>query len=134
MPELSHKRILVAIETDATRYHGENASRPRLLDRGEAEQILAHLSTDLAGQFAEIKSCALSLAGALYDQTQLLRPGYPVFSCLESMLGASFGDRQFQASLLSFGSESGRMPEQELQPSSDIPLGLLQTLPIVVSG
>jgi hypothetical protein len=129
-----HNRILVAIETDATRYHGEFARRPKLLDKTEAEQMLAHLATDLSANAPEIRSCALSLAGALFDQTQLLRPGYPVHSSLESLLEASYRDQPFEPRLLSIGSESGRMPEAALQPSTEIPLGLLQTLPLVVSG
>lgn len=130
----AHNRILVAIETDATRYHGEFARRPGLLDKAGAEQMLAHLATDLSTNLPEIRSCALSMAGALFDQTQLLRPGYPVFARLETLLQASYGGRRFEPRLLSIGSESGRMPEQELQPDDDIPLGLLQTLPLVVSG
>ena len=37
MSDIAHTRILVAIETDATRYHGEHASRPRLQARGHRE-------------------------------------------------------------------------------------------------
>lgn len=134
LSEISHTRILVAIETDATRYHGEHASRPRLLDRGEAEQMLAHLSTDLASQFPSLKSCALSMTGALFDQTQLLRPQYPIYSTLESMFQASFRGQEFEPRLLSLGADGGQMPDPSLQPSMEIPLGLLQALPIVVSG
>lgn len=134
MPEISHKRILVAIETDATRYHGEHATRPYLLDRAGSEQMLAHLATDLAAQFPEIKSCALSLTGALFDQTQLLRPAFPIFASLESMLTASFAGQDFQPRLFSIGAESGLMPAADLQPLTDIPLGLLQTLPLLVTG
>jgi len=50
------------------------------------------------------------------------------------MLMASFGGQAFQPRLFSIGSEAGLMPEVELQPSADIPLGLLQTLPLLVSG
>lgn len=134
MSRLAHNRILVAIETDATRYHGEFARRPKLLGKAEAEQMLAHLATDLSRNLPEIKSCALGMAGALFDQTQLLRPGYPAYSKLESMLEVSYGSGPFEPRLLSFGAESGRMPEPELQPLDEIPLGLLQTLPLVVSG
>ncbi len=134
MPEVAHKRILVAIETDATRYHGEHASRPRVLGPGETEQILAHLSTDLAASLPQVKSCALSLAGALFDQSQLMRPDFPVYSCLESLLDASLKEAAFEPKLISIGAESGHMPHSELQPADDIPLGLLQTLPIVCSG
>ena len=134
MTELAYTRILVAIESDATLYHGEHASRPGLLGRAEAEQMLAHLSTDLARLFPQIKDCALCLAGALFDQTQLLRPSYPVFSTLEKLLAGIFTGQDFQPRLLSFGAESGVMPEPELQPCADIPLGLLQTLPMTVCG
>ena len=34
-------RALVAIETDATRYYGPDASRPALLETTQAEQMLA---------------------------------------------------------------------------------------------
>lgn len=134
MADPAHNRILVAIETDATRYHGEFARRPRLLDKAEAEQMLAHLATDLAAGIPETRHCALSMAGALYDQTQLLHPGYPVYARLESLLEESFRDEDFEPRLLSIGALSGQMPEAELQPGKDIPLGLLQTLPLLVSG
>ena len=134
MIELAYARILVAIESDATRYHGEHASRPRLLGRAQAQQMLAHLSADLTRLFPQIKSCALSMAGALFDQTQLLRPSYPVFSTLEKLLAGLFSGQDFQPRLLSFGAESGAMAEPELQPCADIPLGLLQTLPLTVCG
>ena len=134
MSELARKRIMVAIETDATRYHGEHARRPRLLSRSEAEQMLAHLSTDLSEQFPQIRSCSLAMAGALFDQTQLLRPGYPVYASLESLSATGSGGSAFQAGLISFGADSGQMPNSDLQPSDAIPLGLLQTLPLLLFG
>jgi hypothetical protein len=124
-------RFLVAIETDATRYHGEHASRPRLLNDNDASQMLAHLATDLSAQFPQIKSCSLCLPGALFDQTQLLRPEYPVFSALELNLEENPDDGG--PSRRAIGEKAGRMPS-DLQPSPEIPLGILQTLPIVCMG
>ena len=69
MASVQHQNILVGIETDPTRYHGENASRPALLDRVAAEQVLAHLATDLTSLFPAISFCTLTMAGALFDQT-----------------------------------------------------------------
>jgi len=89
MALIQHKYILVGIETDPTRYHGENASRPALLDRLAAEQMLAHIATDLTGMFPAINRCSLSIAGALFDQTQVLRPQLPVFSALETLQQSS---------------------------------------------
>ena len=77
-------RILVAIETDATRYYGPDATTPALLGNSDAEQLVAHLAADLKSLFADISSCSLIAPGALYDQTQILRPGYPVFRALEA--------------------------------------------------
>ncbi|NND44059.1 MAG: hypothetical protein HKN58_01955 [Xanthomonadales bacterium] len=134
MAGIVFKRILVAIETDATRYHGEHPARPGLPGKSGAEQMLSHLSTDLAALFGDIKSCALCMAGALYDQTELLRPTYPVFTCLEKLLNSSFGQQSFQPRLLSFGADAGRLPEPELQPSEQVPLGVLLVLPLVVGG
>lgn len=134
MTSIRHQYILVGIETDPTRYHGENASRPALLERAAAEQVLAHIATDLTAMFPSISRCALSMAGALFDQTQVLRPQLPVYTALETLQQASNPGTDFQARLLSIGSNEGQMPMQELQPFENIPLGLLQVLPLLVTG
>jgi hypothetical protein len=124
--------ILVAIETDATRYYGANASRPRVLEKAGAEQLLAHVAADLKALLPDISGCSLITAGALFDQTQVLRPAFPVFAALEQVALRHNGP--FRPGLVSIGAESGRMPVAALQPLEDIPLGLLQLLPIVVHG
>src|SRR5210317_976745 len=134
MAPIEHKYILVGIETDPTRYHGENASRPALLERGAAEQVLAHVAADLTGMFPAINRCSLSMAGALFDQTQVLRPQLPVYKALETLQQSANPGSDFQARLLSIGTSEGQMPLQDLQPFEAIPLGLLQILPLLVSG
>lgn len=131
---LIHQYILVGIETDPTRYHGEHASRPALLERVAAEQVLAHIAADLTAMFPSINRCSLTMAGALFDQTQVLRPQLPVYSALEALQQSSNPGTDFQARLLSIGTSEGQMPMQELQPFEDIPLGLLQILPLLVTG
>lgn len=129
-----HQYILVGIETDPTRYHGEHASRPALLERAAAEQVLAHIATDLTSMFPAVSRCCLSMAGALFDQTQVLRPAFPVYAALEALQQSSNPGSDFQARLLSIGSSGGQMPVKDLQPFDDIPLGLLQILPLLISG
>lgn len=129
-----HQYILVGIETDPTRYHGEHASRPALLERVAAEQVLAHIAADLTAMFPAISRCSLSMAGALFDQTQILRARLPVYSALETLQQSSNPGTDFQPRLLSIGSNEGLMPLQELQPFEDIPLGLLQILPLLITG
>ncbi len=134
MAALQHQYILVGIETDPRRYYGENAARPAVLDRAAAEQVLAHLATDLTSMFPEINRCALTMAGALFDQTQLLRPELAVYQALETLQQSSNPGDDFQPRLLSIGARKGRMPLDELQPFEHVPLGLLQVLPLLVSG
>lgn len=125
---------MVGIETDPTRYHGEQPGRPALLDKAAAEQVMAHITTDLTTMLPAISRCSLTMAGALFDQTQILRPQLPVFEALEKLQQSSNPGSDFQSRLLSIGSDQGQMPVAELQPIKDIPLGLLQILPLVVSG
>ena len=129
-----HQYILVGIETDPTRYHGEHASRPALLEKAAAEQVLAHIAADLTAMFPAINRCSLSMAGALFDQTQILRPALPVYTALETLQQSSNPGTDFQARLLSIGSNEGQMPVQELQPYDNIALGLLQILPLLITG
>jgi hypothetical protein len=126
-------RILVAIETDATRFYGSNASRPRLLSQSDSEQMLAHIASDLKSLLPDISRCSLIAAGALFDQTQVLRPSYPVFRALEAV-STSDKQAQFKPGLVSVGARDGVMPSADLQPLPDIPLGLLQLLPVVFQG
>jgi hypothetical protein len=126
-------RVLVAIETDATRFYGANASRPALLGASDSEQMLAHIAADLKSLFPEISKCSLIAAGALFDQTQVLRPSYPVFAALEAV-STNDSAEHFKPGLVSIGATNGKMPSADLQPLPEIPLGLLQLLPVVIQG
>jgi hypothetical protein len=126
-------RVLVAIETDATHFYGANAARPGLLGTSDSEQMLAHIAADLNSLLPEISKCSLIAAGALFDQTQILQPSYPVFRALQAV-STNGGQGSFKPGLVSIGASNGKMPSDDLQPLPDIPLGLLQLLPVVVHG
>jgi len=128
----AHRRFMIAIETDPTRHHGDNAQRPHLLSASDAEQLVAHTATDLAALMPDFVQGHLVAAGALFDQTQVLRPGYPVFSALEAALTQSNPGTRPQR--LGIAARDEAMDDPNLQPSGTIPLGLLQILPMVVSG
>ena len=134
MATIRHRHILVGIETDPTQYHGENANRPALLDHEGAQQVVAHVAIDLRDMFPAINRCALSMAGALYDRAQVLRPQLPVYGALEKLQQSANPGSDFQPSSLGIGADNGRMPLQELQPFETIPPGSLQILPLLVSG
>jgi hypothetical protein len=134
MAPIRHHHILVGIETDPTRFHGESASRPALLDRLAAEQVLAHIAADLSSMFPTINLCTLSMAGVLFDQTQVLRPQLPVYRALETLQQSGNPGGEFQPRLLSIGASEGKMLLEDLQPFDDIPLGILQILPLLLTG
>jgi hypothetical protein len=137
MMQSGHRHFFVAIETDATRYHGSSAARPRLLAKNEAEQLLAHLATDLEGLLPGFAQFSIATVGALFDQTQVLRPGYPVCTALESALvmAGNFPDVDpGRPARISLGAQDSRMPAATLHPEESIPLGILQLLPVTVSG
>lgn len=95
---------------------------------------MAHLAADLTAMFPAINRCALSMAGALFDQTQVLRPQLPVYAALETLQQSTNPGDEFFPRLLSIGASEGQMPVKELQPFNDIPLGVLQILPILLTG
>ncbi|NOR20589.1 MAG: hypothetical protein GQ538_10935 [Xanthomonadales bacterium] len=134
MNSIHHQYFLIGIETDPTRYHGESPGRPAVLDKAAAEQVLAHIAIDLTAMLPAISQCSLAMAGALFDQTQILRPEFPVFTALQNLQQTSNPGSDLQSRLLSIGAVDGQMPVQELQPIENIPLGLLQILPLLVSG
>ena len=137
MLQSNFRHFFVAIETDAKRYHGSSAARPRLLAENEAGQLLAHLVTDLEGLLPGFAQCRLATAGVLLDQTQVLRPGYPVCTALEHVLlsaGNSPGDDPGRPVRISLGAQHNTIAVAALQPEDAIPLGIFQLLPIAVSA
>lgn len=124
-----HLPLLVGIEIDPERLPGGKPAST--IDRNGAEQLLAHLSTDLADGLPGVRQCSLAIAGALYDPTEVLRPGYPLFAAMAQLQRES-GDQGPR--LLSIGADAGRMPVDALQPVADVPRGALQLLVLSLAG
>lgn len=126
----NHILFLVGVEIDADRPPGPD-DPATTLDRNGAEQLLAHLATDLAALIPGARRHALAMAGALYDPTDVLRPGLPLFASLAELHKQAGEDAP---KLLSAGADEGRFPVPGLQPRSDVPRGALQLLPLLLSG
>lgn len=125
MPDVQHHHVLVVIETDST---GHSA----LLNPGQAAQALSHLAADLGEIVPGIRNCALAMPGALFDQTEVLKPGLPVFDALESLQKGRMLGGGFQPGLMALGASDGKMPDQRLAPNADpAPLRLL---PLLISA
>ena len=123
--------MLNKTQSISARLSSEDYAYLMSIDRNGAEQLLAHLSTDLADCLPGVRQCSLAVAGALYDPTEVLRPGYPLFSAL-AQLQKEAGDEGPR--LLSVGADAGRMPVDAMQPAADVPRGALQLLALSLSG
>jgi hypothetical protein len=130
--------FLVAVETDPLRYHGEQARWPKPLESAAAEQLVAHIGADLGKLLPRLGQVSLGLTAALYDQAQILQPGWPVFSAMDEVFRRRQRRRSDghpdEAALMSIGMAQGHMPRAELTPSADLPPGRLLLIPLLLSG
>ncbi len=127
---LQHLPLFIAIES-----HPESIKPgSSMLSRSMAQQLLAHLSADLSTILPAVQTTAMTTAAALYDQSQLLRPGLPIFKTLSELLEASFSGQDFQPRLLAFGAHKGRLPNLTLMPDSNLSASPFQLIPLQLSA
>ncbi|MEO8777337.1 MAG: hypothetical protein ABI389_01555 [Rhodanobacter sp.] len=115
--------VLVALESVV----GEPPAR-MTLERDEAAALAELVAADLLGLVPQVASARMVLAGALFDQVELLRPGFPVWAALDEL--ALRTPRAALESVLAFGTHEGRMPTPELEPSTLYADGPMRLLPI----
>ncbi len=114
--------VLLALETVA----GESPM-PMTLGRDEAAELAQLVAADLLGLVPQVASARLVLAGALFDQAELLRPGFPVWATLAEL--ARRLPRGQPGNVVAFGHHAGRMPVPELEPSAIYADGPMRLLP-----
>jgi hypothetical protein len=115
--------IVLALEPVA----GEPAAR-MTLSRDEAAGLAERVAADLHALVPQIDAARLALAGALFDQVELLRPGFPVWATLDEL--ARRVPRGQLDNVVAFGSHEGHMPAQPLEPSSSFADGPMRLLPM----
>jgi hypothetical protein len=89
------------------------------LSRDEAAELAALIAADLHALVPQVEA-RLALAGALFDQVELLRPGFPVWATLDEL--ARRVPRGHLENVVAFGSHEGHMPAQPLEPSPHFPV------------
>jgi len=104
------------------------AAAPTTLTRDAAADLAQHVATDLLGLVPQVAAARLAVAGALFDQVELLRPGFPVWATLEDL--ARRLPRGTLEHVVAFGSHDGTMPAPALQPSPAYAGGPMRLLPI----
>ena len=107
---------------------------PAPLDRSAAEQVASHIADDIRGLFGGIDKLGMVAAGALYDQTELLRPGFPLLDALRDIFRGTLSRGGFVPQLIALGTTSGRFPIAAITPQRRPGSGPLLVLPFVFVG
>ena len=132
-PELRHYAGLLAIELDPHRSDPAGAP-PGPLSVAAATALAGHLAKDLNPVLGGIKHLGLILPGALYDQTEILQPGFPLFGALAELYRGSARDSTFAPHLIALGADQGFFPVAAINPQRRPGSGPLLLLPFCFVG
>lgn len=109
------------------------ARPPEPLSRDAAEVLAGAVAADLRRILGErVHSAGLALPGALYDLTELLRPGLPLVEGLLDVYRGSLRGGPFEAQLVALGSSGGRFPVSALAPARAPGSGPLLAVPFAL--
>lgn len=91
------------------------------------------IANDLARLLPGVETLGLAVAAALYDQAQILRPGWPIHAELARMhQQAQRGG--WMPTITSFGASAGRMAAEVLEPDARLIGSPLLLVPFVLVG
>ena len=131
--ELSHYAGVLALELDAEQ-SDPNGVPPAPLDVATATALAGHLAKDLERILGHIDPLGLILVGALYDQTEILRPGFPLTKALATLYKGSSPSPDFKPQLIALGSDRGFFPVAAIDPLRRPGSGPLLLLPFCFVG
>jgi hypothetical protein len=130
---LSHYAGLLALEMDPGQA-GFSGAPPEPLGVKEATALAGHLARDLDRILGGIEHLGLILPGALYDQTEILRPGFPIVGTLAELYGGGMRDQTFAPRLIALGTDRGFFPMAAIDPQRRPGSGPLLLLPFCFVG
>lgn len=130
--ELRHYAGLLVIELDLQRAEPSGIP-PAPLTVAAAAALAGHLAKDLDHILGGINHLGLILPGALYDQTEILRPGLPLPLALAEVYAGSL-QGGFVPQVLALGADRGLLPMAEINPQRRPGSGPLLLLPFCLIG
>lgn len=129
--------LTMAIEVDLAQ-HASGLSLPTPIDKSATSQLADLVAADLNSLLGDISGFGCLVAGALYEQPQLLTPDYAVFNTLRTMYrkAQTGGDasRPFQPGLMALGASGGEFPDARLNPEPNDSSGPMLLIPILIVG
>lgn len=134
-PALRHYAGLLAIELDPQRSDPAGVP-PEPLTVAAATALAGHLAKDLDRILNGITHLGLILPGALYDQTEILRPGLPLIEALVALYNGSSRSQgtAFTPQLIALGADRGFFPLAAINPLRRPGSGPLLLLPFCFVG
>ena len=128
VPAGSHFLALVAIEC-------EQPGIPPViaLDRATASILADALAHDLAVHVPEIRELDFVFVGALYDQSQLLRPGWPLHAALGDAL-ERLPRKAGDGHVIALGAHEGKLPLSALEPETRLLGSPMLVMPWLLCG
>ncbi len=102
-------------------------------DRAHAQAIASAIGTDLIKLDPSVSSLDLVVAGALFDQAQILRPGWPAHAALLELQSRVLAVAT-RAEVLAIAAHNGTMPLPALEPEPRLFGSPLLILPWVLHG
>ncbi len=129
---LRHYAGLLAIELDPQA--DPTGVPPPPLTVAAAAALAGHLAKDLDRILDGIAHLGLILPGALYDQTEVLRPGFPLFQALAELYSGRSRRMEFTPQLMALGTDQGFFPVPTINPLRRPGSGPLLLLPFCFIG
>ncbi len=131
--ERSHHAGLLVLELDPEPSDPAGVP-PEPLGVAAATALAGHLAKDLDRILGGIHHLGLILPGALYDQTEILRPGFPLVGALAELYDGSSRDPAFAPRLVALGTDRGFFPVAAINPLRRPGSGPLLLLPFCLVG
>ncbi|MDG4594649.1 MAG: hypothetical protein P9F75_02980 [Candidatus Contendobacter sp.] len=131
--ELRHYAGLLAIELDP-QHTDPTGTPPEPLSVPAATALAGHLAKDLNTILGGIEHLGLIFPGALYDQTEILRPGLPLLGTLAELYRGGLRGSAFAPRLMALGTERGFFPVAAINPLRRPGSGPLLLLPFCFVG
>ncbi|QBB69121.1 hypothetical protein ELE36_01280 [Pseudolysobacter antarcticus] len=120
---------LLALELDAG-----SASAQLVLDRDAAADLASLVAADLARLVPGADALGLALLGAVYDQAQILRPGWPIYAELAEHYTRAIRIHGAEVPVFALGAHDDQMPSPLLQPERELLGGTMLLIPWILIG
>lgn len=105
-----------------------------LLNKENAAELAQLIAQDLDKALGGIRELGVIVPGAIYDQTEIIRSGFPIFSTLQEVYVEACCKEAFTANIISLGTSDGVFPLQSLVPDASIPPAPLALIPFALIG